>query len=347
MTSNVPLRSTPATPLPANILFYSTPNETARVAVQYDDETFWLPQKAMAELFDVSTATINEHLKNIYASNELDEKATIRNFLMVRNEGSRQVSRNIAHYNLDVIIAVGYRVNSKEATQFRIWATQTLREFIIKGFVMDDDRLKQGSAFGKDYFEELVERVREIRASERRFYQKVTDIYALASDYDSKSPQTREFFASVQNKLHWAITGQTAAELIYNTADASKVNMGLTSWKHAPDGKILKSDVTIAKNYLNEAHIRELEQLISAYLDLAENRAKRQIVTSMSEWSKFLEDFLTLSSYPILQDKGKISHAMAKIKAESEYDKFRVEQDRLYESDFDQYLDSLVEVVQK
>lgn len=340
MTNNESTNPTLTKPIPANILFYSTPSETTRVAVQYEDETFWLAQKAMAELFDVEVNTINYHLKEIFKSGELDENSVIRKIRITANDGKNYLTKC---YNLDVIIAVGYRVNSKEATQFRIWATQTLREFIIKGFVMDDDRLKQGKAFGKDYFDELVERIREIRASERRFYQKVTDIYALASDYNAKAPQTREFFASVQNKLHWAITGQTAAELIYNNANANKVNMGLTSWKHAPDGKILKSDVTIAKNYLNKAHISELEQLISAYLDLAENRAKRQIVTSMTEWSKFLEDFLTLSSCPILQDKGKISHAMAKIKAESEYDKFRVEQDRLYESDFDQYLDKYLD----
>jgi len=240
------------------------------------------------------------------------------------------------YYNLDAIIAVGYRVNSYQATQFRIWATKTLREFIIKGFILDDERLKQGKrAFGKDYFDELLERIREIRASERRFYQKITDIYALSVDYSGEAPVTNEFFATVQNKLHWAITGQTAAELIYSTADATKLTMGLTTWKQAPVGKILKSDVTVAKNYLNEAHVRELNRIVSAYLDLAENRAQRGIVMKMADWVTFLNSFLDLSSYPILQDKGKVSALEAKLKAESEYEVFRQRQDVDYLSDFD------------
>ena len=213
----------------------------------------------------------------------------------VQKEGQRQVSRNMEFYNLDAIIAVGYRVNSYQATQFRIWATKTLKEFIIKGFVLDDERLKQGkTVFGRDYFEELLERIREIRASERRFYQKITDIYALAADYDKNAPITKEFFATVQNELHWAITGKTAAEIVYDSADATKIHMGLTSWKQAPEGKILKSDVAIAKNYLNEAHIKELNQIVSAYLDLAENQAKRQMVTRMKDWAQFLQSFLAL-----------------------------------------------------
>ncbi|MDR2704288.1 MAG: virulence RhuM family protein, partial [Planctomycetaceae bacterium] len=245
-------------------------------------------------------------------------------------------------YNLDAIIAVGYRVNSYEATQFRIWATKTLREFIIKGFVLDDERLKQNSQrFGKDYFEELLERIREIRSSERRFYQKITDIYALSADYDSQSPVTKEFFATVQNKLHWAITGKTAAEIIYHSADAVKPNMGLSTWKAAPKGKILKSDVSVAKNYLNENHIKELNRIVSAYLDLAENRAQRGIITRMTEWVEFLNRFLELSDYPILTDKGKISALEAKLKAESEYEIFRKQQDKDYISDFDREIKRL------
>lgn len=238
-------------------------------------------------------------------------------------------------YNLDAIIAVGYRVNSYQATQFRIWATKTLKEFIIKGFVLDDERLKQGKHFGKDYFDELLERIREIRASERRFYQKITDIYVLSADYDKNSPVTKDFFSMVQNKLHWAITGKTAAEIIYDSADATKIYMGLTNWKQAPDGKILKSDVTVAKNYLNKAHIEELNRIISAYLDLAENRAKRQIATTMEEWVKFLHSFLELSNYKILSDKGKVSMLEAKLKAEKEFETYRITQDENYISDFD------------
>jgi hypothetical protein len=239
------------------------------------------------------------------------------------------------YYKLDAIIAVGYRVNSYQATQFRIWATKTLKEFIIKGFVLDDERLKQGKHFGRDYFDELLERIREIRASERRFYQKITDIYALSADYDKNAPITQEFFATVQNKLHWAITGKTAAEIIYDSADAEKIHMGLTSWKEAPDGKILKSDVSVAKNYLSEAHIRELNRIVTAYLDLAENRAERQIVMKMEDWLEFLHSFLALSNYPILKDKGKVSALEAKLKAEQEYATYRKEQDREYVSDFD------------
>ena len=239
----------------SNIILYKTGTGNVSVAVQYEDGTFWLTQKRMAELFGVDVRTINEHLSNIYAQKELDRSATIRKIRIVQNEGKRQVSRELDFYHLDAIIAVGYRVNSYQATQFRIWATNTLREFIIKGFVLDDERLKNGQAFGKDYFDELLERIREIRASERRFYQKITDIYALSSDYDKNSPITKTFFSIVQNKLHWAITGKTAAEIIYSSADATKLYMGLTTWKQAPNGKILKSDVIVAKNYLSKAHI--------------------------------------------------------------------------------------------
>jgi hypothetical protein len=305
------------------------------VQVQFEDDTFWLTQKRMAELFGVNVRTINEHLQNIYNSEELDKESTIRKIRIVQREGSREVSRELDFYHLDAIIAVGYRVNSYQATQFRIWATNTLREYITKGFVLNDEMLKNGRSFGKDYFDELLERIREIRASERRFYQKITDIYATAADYDKNAPVTKDFFATVQNKLHWAITGKTAAEIIYTSADATKLYMGLTNWKQAPDGKILKSDVTIAKNYLNEAHIRELNRIVSAYLDLAENRAERGITTNMQDWANFLNLFLELSQYPILQDKGKVSALEAKLKAEQEYETFRKIQDEYYLSDFD------------
>ena len=319
----------------SNFLLYTGNDGEVNVEVFLQDETIWLTQKAIGNLFGKSKATISEHLKKIYAEGELQIDSTVRNFRTVQAEGSRQVERDLEFYNLDAIISVGYRVNSYQATQFRIWATKTLKEYIIKGFVLDDERLKQGKLFGKDYFEELLERIREIRASERRFYQKITDIYALAADYDKKSPITKEFFATVQNKLHWAITGKTAAEIIYDSADATKIHMGLTNWKHAPDGKIMKSDVSIAKNYLGEAHIKELNQIISAYLDLAENRAQRQILMKMQDWGQFIHSFLELSSYPILQDKGKVSALEAKLKAEQEYEEYRVTQDENYISDFD------------
>lgn len=318
-----------------NIILYSTPDGHVNVQVQFEDGTFWLTQKRMADLFGVEVNTINYHLKEIFKSQELEEGATIRKIRIVQQEGSREVSRELDFYHLDAIIAVGYRVNSYQATQFRIWATNTLREYITKGFVLNDEMLKNGRSFGKDYFDELLERIREIRASERRFYQKITDIYASAVDYDKNAPITKDFFASVQNKLHWAITGKTAAEIIYTSADATKLYMGLTNWKLAPDGKILKSDVSIAKNYLNEAHIKELNRIVSAYLDLAENRAERGITTSMQEWASFLNQFLELSQYPILQDKGKVSALEAKLKAEQEYETFRKIQDQYYLSDFD------------
>lgn len=317
------------------IILYTTGTGNVSIQVQFEDGTFWLTQKRMAELFEVDVRTINEHLQNIFNSGELEREATIRKIRIVQQEGGREVSRKLDFYHLDAIIAVGYRVNSYQATLFRIWATNTLREYITKGFVLNDDMLKNGQAFGKDYFDELLERIRDIRASERRFYQKITDIYATAVDYDRNAPVTNDFFASVQNKLHWAITGKTAAEIIYTSADATKLYMGLTNWKQAPDGKILKSDVTIAKNYLNEAHIKELNRIVSAYLDLAENRAERGIITTMQDWANFLNQFLELSQYPLLQDKGKVSALEAKLKAEQEYEVFRKIQDQYYLSDFD------------
>lgn len=320
----------------SDFVLYTGRDGQVKVNVMLKDETVWLTQKAMAELFGVNIPAVSKHLSNIYASGELEKKPTLSILETVQPEGSRQVRREMEFYNLDAIISVGYRVNSYQATQFRIWATRTLKEYIIKGFVLNDERLKQGNqTFGKDYFDELLERIREIRASERRFYQKVTDIYALSADYDKNAPVTKEFFATVQNKLHWAITGKTAAEIIYDSADADKPHMGLTSWKKGPDGKILKSDVAISKNYLHEAHIRELNQIVSAYLDLAENRAQRQILMKMTDWIKFLHSFLELSDYPILSDKGKVSALAARLKAEGEYEIFRVKQDKDYISDFD------------
>ncbi|MBK6400610.1 MAG: virulence RhuM family protein [Rhodocyclaceae bacterium] len=331
-----------ALPQMPNFILYTSPSGDAKVDVVLQDETIWMTQKAMESLFNVSKSTLSGHLRNIFSSGELSREATVRNFRTVQDEGEREVARNLDYYNLDAIISVGYRVNSYEATQFRVWATRTLKEFVIKGFVLDDARLKQGSqVFGKDYFDELLERIREIRASERRFYQKITDIYALSADYDKSAPVTKDFFATVQNKLHWAITGKTSAEIIYQFADAGKPHMGLMTFKNAPDGKVLKSDVAVAKNYLSEQHIRELERVVSAYLDLAENRAERQIVMKMADWVSFLNGFLELSNYPILQDAGKVSAEMARLKAEQEYEKFRVRQDREYVSDFDKAVKAL------
>ncbi|HNW93489.1 MAG TPA: virulence RhuM family protein [bacterium] len=320
-------------------LLYTAPNGTVKVEVFVKDETVWLTQKALAELFGVKRPAITKHLRNILSSGELTETSVCSKLEHTAADGKIYSAK---YYNLDAIIAVGYRVNSYQATQFRIWATKTLREFIIKGFVLDDERLKQGKqVFGRDYFDELLERIREIRASERRFYQKITDIYALSVDYDAAAPLTREFFASVQNKLHWAITGQTAAELIYHSADATKIYMGLTTWKHAPGGKILKSDVTVAKNYLNEAHVRELNRIVSAYLDMAENRAERGILMKMADWAGFLNGFLELSEYPILQDTGRVSALEAKLKAEGEFEVYRQRQDAEYISDFDREIKRL------
>jgi hypothetical protein len=316
-----------------HFILYTSADGKVNVDVVLGNETVWLTQKSMASLFGVNVPAINKHLKNIFNSGELEEDSVI-SILEITAKDSKKYKTKF--YNLDAIISIGYRVNSYQATQFRIWATRTLKEYIIKGFVLDDERLKQGNqVFGKDYFDELLERIREIRASERRFYQKITDIYALSADYDKNAPITKEFFATVQNKLHWAITGKTAAEIIYASADANKIYMGLTNWKHAPEGKILKSDVSIAKNYLGEAHIKELNQIVSAYLDLAENRAKRQIIMKMEDWVEFLHDFLKLANYRILEDKGKVSALEAKIKAGQEFEVYREIQDKNYLSDFD------------
>ncbi len=318
------------------LILYESPTGKVRVEVHHEDETFWLSQRQMADLFGVDVRTVNHHLKQIYESGELHEKATIRNFRIVRSEGNRSVSRQITHYNLDAIISVGYRVNSAQATRFRIWATATLREFIIKGFVLDDERLKLHKRFGKDYFDELLERIREIRASERRFYLKITDIYQQCSvDYDKHAETTKTFFKTVQNKLHWAVTGKTAAEIIAARADATKPSMGLTTWKNSPDGKVLKRDVAIAKNYLIESEVKELERIVSMYLDYAENQAARQIPMKMTDWIRKLDAFLTFNEYEVLTNAGQVSAAVAKRLATEEYTKYRVRQDQEYESDFE------------
>jgi len=322
----------------SNFVIFKTEDGKVNIDVYFQDDTLWLTQKLIAELFGKGRSTITEHLKNIFKEKELDEKSVCRDFRHTAEDGK---TYNTKYYNLRVITAVGYRVNSHRATEFRKWATEILHEYILKGFAMDDERLKQVKHFGQDYFDEMLERIREIRLSERRFYQKITDIYALSADYDKNEEITREFFATVQNKMHWAIQGKTAAEIIYTEVDINKIYMGLKTWKQAPDGKILKSDVTIAKNYLNEEHLKELERIVSAYLDLAENRAKREIVTNMKDWAVFLDKFLTISDYPLLLDKGKVSALEAKIKAESEYEKYRVIQDKNYISDFDKTVKKL------
>jgi hypothetical protein len=324
------------------VLFYETAQERADIEVYFEDETFWLSQKKMAELFGKDVRTISDHLKNIFESGELEEKATIRKFRIVQTEGKREVQREIDFYNLDAIIAVGYRVNSTQATQFRIWATNTLKEYIVKGFVLDDERLKQGKNFDKDYFEELLERIREIRASERRFYQKLTDIYAECSiDYDPKTAISKKFYKTVQNKLHWAITGKTAAEIISERANPKLPNMGLTTWKNSPSGKVQKSDTKIAKNYLQEEEIDELNRIVGMYLDYAENQAKRQIPMKMADWVKKLDAFLQFNEYEVLKGAGKVSHEIAMKLADEKWEKFRVKQDRNFESDFDKTVKKL------
>ena len=323
-----------------NFVIFQTEKGKVNVDVFFAFDTLWLTQKMIAKLFNTTKQNISLHLKNIFKEKELNENSVVKNFLTTANDGKVYKTK---FYSLDAIIAVGYRVNSNRATKFRIWATGILRNFIIKGFVLDDDRLKQIKHFGKDYFEELLERIREIRSSERRFYQKITDIYALSTDYDKDSNLTKEFFATVQNKLHWAITGKTAAEIIYSKVDAEKIKMGLKTWKNSPDGKIFKSDVLIDKNYLEKEHIKQLEKIVSAYLDLAENRAQRGIVMNMEDWKKFLDRFLSLSDYPILVDKGRISAEKARLKAEAEFEIFQKKQDNEYISDFDRDVKNILE----
>lgn len=328
----------------SQFLFYAASDSNVKVQVVLGDETVWLNQRQMAELFNKDVRTINEHIRNVFDEEELSEQATIRNFRIVQTEGARQVARDVAHYNLDVIISVGYRVKSLQGTQFRIWANSVLKEYLIKGFSLNDDRLKQGSQlFGKDYFDELLERIREIRASERRFYQKITDLYAQCSiDYDKDAPATQVFYATVQNKFHFAIHGHTASELVKLRSDSAKPNMGLTAWKNEKaGGKILKTDISVAKNYLSEAELRNMNRLVSQYLDFAEGMAERQKPMTMEAWTSKLNDFLRFNEYEILPGAGQVSAEAAKKSAEAEYEKFRTIQDREFTSDFDKIVDQI------
>ncbi len=317
----------------------SVGDDEKTIEVRYQDENIWLTQKMMAELYGVKVSTINEHIKKIFADNELVEDSTIRNFRIVQNEGGRKTNRDTKHYNLQMIIAVGFKVNNERAVQFRKWANSIVKDYTIQGWAMDDERLKKGgSILTRDYFEKQLERIREIRLSERLFYQKITDIYATAIDYDPTSKITQRFFSAVQNKLHYSVHGQTAAELIYNRADAEKENMGLTSWDGSPNSKIHKYDVVVAKNYLTEQELSQLGRIVSAYLDMAEDQAERNIPMTMEDWEQRLNGFLKLWDRDVLQDNGKISAEIAKAKAESEFEKYRIVQDRLYQSDFDKLL---------
>ena len=317
------------------------------IEMRYEDENIWLTQKMMATLYDVDVRTINEHIKKIYSDSELEEEATIRNFRIVQTEGSRQVTRDTKHYNLQMIIAVGFKVNSERAVQFRKWVNQIAKDYTIKGWVMDDERLKRGTYLTEKYFDEQLERIREIRASERKFYQKITDLYATAIDYDKNSATTRRFYATVQNKMHYAVHGHTAAELIVERADHTREHMGLTTWADAPEGKIKKSDVTVAKNYLSQDEMKQLNRMVTAYLDFAENMTLRHIPLTMQDWEKRLNSFIEMFDYGILQDAGKVSAEIAKIHAETEFEKYRVIQDRLFMSDFDKYMLELEENAKK
>ena len=317
------------------------------VEMRYEDENIWLTQKMMATLYDVDVRTINEHIKKIYSDLELEEDSTVRNFRIVQTEGSRQVTRDTKHYNLQMIIAVGFKVNSERAVQFRKWVNQIAKDYTIKGWVMDDERLKRGTYLTEKYFDEQLERIREIRASERKFYQKITDLYATAIDYDKNSATTRRFYATVQNKMHYAVHGHTAAELIVERADHTKEHMGLTTWADAPDGKIKKSDVTVAKNYLSQDEMKQLNRMVTAYLDFAENMTLRHIPFTMQDWEKRLNSFIEMFDYGILQDAGKVSAEIAKLHAETEFEKYRVIQDRLFMSDFDRYMLELEESEKK
>ena len=317
------------------------------IEMRYEDENIWLTQKMMATLYDVDVRTINEHIKKIYFDSEFEEDSTIRNFRIVQTEGSRQVTRDTKHYSLQMIIAVGFKVNSERAVQFRKWVNQIAKDYTIKGWVMDDERLKRGTYLTEKYFDEQLERIREIRASERKFYQKITDLYATAIDYDKNSATTRRFYATVQNKMHYAVHGHTAAELIVERADHTKEHMGLTTWADAPEGKIKKSDVTVAKNYLSQDEMKQLNRMVTAYLDFAENMTLRHIPLTMQDWEKRLNSFIEMFDYGILQDAGKVSAAIAKLHAETEFEKYRVIQDRLFMSDFDKFMLELEENTKK
>ena len=317
----------------------ATGDDKNSVEVRYEDENIWITQKMLATLYEVETNTINYHIKKIFEDSELTEEATIRNFRIVQTEGTRQVSRDVEHYNLQMIIAVGFKVNSERAVQFRKWVNQIAKDYTIKGWVLDSDRLKNGgSILTKEYFSRLLEEIREIRLSERQFYQKVTDLYATAVDYDKNAKTTKDFFAKVQNKLHWAIHRHTAAELIYERADSTKENMGLTTWEGSPSAKIRKSDVSIAKNYLSKDELHALELIVSGYLDFAEMQANRNIPMTMEDWARHLDRILTATEHEILTNAGKISMEVAKEHAETEWEKYRIIQDRIYQSDFDLFL---------
>lgn len=319
----------------AEFLIFQIENKEEGIEVLYQDETLWLTQKTMSILFDVDIRTINEHLKNIYSQGEVDKNTTIRKNRIVQKEGNRNISREVFIYSLDAIISVGYRVNSVRATQFRQWCTFILRQFAIRGYVIDKKRMENGSFINEDYFEHLLAEIREIRLSEQRFYQKLTDIYATSIDYNLNAPTTRLFFKKVQNKMHYAVHGHTAAELIVERADAEKEHMGLTTWEKAPNGKIVKTDVSIAKNYLKEEELESMGRLVNAFLDLAEDRAKRHIPMTMEDWAKRIDKFLDSDDRPILNDSGKMSAEQAKDYAETEFEKYRIFQDRVFQSDFD------------
>ena len=323
----------------AEFLTFASQNEGNSIEVRFEENTLWLTQQLIAELFGTTKQNVSLHIQNIIADGELAADATVKDFLTVRQAGDRQVSRTLEYYNLDMIIAVGYRVNSKRATEFRQWATAILRDYAIRGYVIDRKRMENGTFLNEDYFEHLLAEIREIRLSERRFYQKITDIYATSLDYNPDAPTTVEFFAKVQNKLHYAVHGHTAAELIVERADAQKEHMGLTSWENAPDGKIVKTDVSIAKNYLTERELEDLGRIVNAYLDLAERRAKRRIPMTMADWARHLDRILIADDMEILQDAGKISAEIAREYAENEFEKYRVIQDRLFKSDFDRQME--------
>ena len=318
----------------------STGDSEESLEMRYEDENIWLTQKMMAVLYDVGLPTINEHIKKIYTDNELTEEATIRNFRIVQTEGNRQVARNAKHYNLQMIIAVGFKVNNERAVQFRKWANSIVKDYTIQGWVMDDERLKNGgSVLTEEYFEKQLEKIREIRMSERKFYQKITDIYSTALDYDPSAKATKRFFAAVQNKLHYAVHGQTAAEVIYDRADSEKDHMGLTTWDGAPKSKVHAYDVIVAKNYLSEFELGQMERIVSAYLDMAEDMANRHIPMTMEDWEKRLNGFLKMWDREVLQNAGRVSAELAKQHALSEFEKYRVVQDKLYESDFDRFIE--------
>ena len=330
MARNLIIRSSSA-----EFLIFERQTHDKGIQVRFEEGDLWLTQKAVSELYDCSTDNISLHLKNIYNDLELDKESTTEDFSIVQKEGNREVKRNIKYYNLDAVISVGYRVNSDRAIQFRRWATNILKEFSKKGYIIDKKRMENGTFFDEDYYDSLLAEIREIRLSERRFYQKITDIYATSVDYDSKAPTTIKFFKKVQNKMHYAVSHQTAAEIIYNRADSEKEYMGLTSWKNSPNGKILETDVVIAKNYLSKEELKQLELIVSAFLDLAEARAKRNIPMTMEDWATRIDKYLLSDDRDILKDAGKISHEIACDKALTEFEKYRIKQDRLYKSDFD------------